>query len=149
MKMNSWFDTDKSNRAIGAVLSQMKGDEEKVISYASRTLGALEPNYCVTRRELLAVVYFTQLFRPYLLGRDFLIRTDHSALRWLKLTPEPIGQQARWLEKLEEFTYRVEHRPGQRHTNADALSRRPCRQCRRNEDEDVEDWIAAREYSGN
>ena len=87
----------------------------------------------MTRRELLAVVFFTKYFRSYLLGRQFTIRTDHSALRWLRSTPEPIGQQARWLERLEEFSYTVEHRPGNKHGNADALSRRPCRQCSRGE----------------
>jgi hypothetical protein len=124
------LDTDASNLAIGAVLSQVQDGEERVIAYASRMLSTPERNYCVTRKELLAVVHFTKQFRPYLLGREFLIRTDHSALRWLKLTPEPIGQQARWLERLEEFNFRIEHRPGRKHGNADALSRRPC-QCHR------------------
>src|SRR3989441_7145838 len=104
------LDTDASNTAIGAVLSQVQNGEERVIAYASRTLSRPERNYCVTRRELLAIVYFVKQFRSYLLGREFLIRTDHSALRWLKITPEPIGQQARWIEKLEEYSYRVEHR---------------------------------------
>jgi len=132
------LDTDASNFAIGAVLSQLQDGQERVIAYASRTLNSAERNYCVTRRELLAVVHFTKQFRTYLLGREFLIRTDHSALRWLKLTPEPIGQQARWLEKLEEYNFRIEHRPGKKHSNADALSRRPCRQCHRNEDTEEE-----------
>ena len=88
-----------------------------------------ERNYCTTRKELLAVIFFVKQFRPYLLGRHFVIRTDHAALRWLKNTPEPIGQQARWLETLEGFDYEIEHRPGAKHCNADALSRRPCRQC--------------------
>jgi transposase InsO family protein len=123
------LDTDASNQAIGAVLSQIQNGNEKVIAYASRMLSGPERNYCVTRKELLAVVFFTKQFRPYLLGRKFVIRTDHSALRWLKSTPEPIGQQARWLERLEEFDYQIEHRPGKSHNNADALSRRPCRQC--------------------
>ena len=127
------LDTDASNFSIGGVLSQIQDGEERVIAYASRLLSAQEKNYCVTRRELLAVVFFTKYFRSYLLGHEFTIRTDHSALRWLKTTPEPIGQQARWLERLEEFTYHVEHRPGTKHGNADALSRRPCRQCRREE----------------
>jgi len=43
--------------------------------------------------------------------------------------PEPMGQQARWLEILEEYKYNIEHRPGKQHDNADAVSRRPCRQC--------------------
>jgi transposase InsO family protein len=128
------LDTDASDDAIGAVLSQIQNGEERVIAYASRLLNRAERNYCVTRRELLAVVYFCKQFRTYLLGRQFLIRTDHSALRWLRNMPDPIGQQARWLELLEEYQFEVEHRPGKKHINADALSRKPCRQCTRDED---------------
>ena len=85
----------------------------------------------MTRKELLAVVHFLGYFKQYLLGRKFRIRTDHAALTWLKRTPDPIGQQARWLEQMEEFDFSIEHRPGTRHGNADALSRRPCpkREC--------------------
>lgn len=107
----------------------MQNGEEKVISYASRLYSTAEQRYCVTRKQLLAVVFFLKQFRQYLLGRRFVVRTDHAALRWLRRTPEPIGQQSRWLEVLEEFNFTVEHRPGKKHTNADALSRRPCRQC--------------------
>ena len=90
----------------------------------------LEWNYCTTRSELLAVVYFLKYFRCYLLGRQFLVCSDHSALRFLQNTPEPMGQQARWLEVLQEYTFELQHRPGRNHGNADALSRRgPCKQC--------------------
>jgi len=123
------LDTDASNDSIGAVLSQVQDGVERVIAYASRTLSRSERNYCVTRRELLAIVYFVKKFRMYLLGRHFLVRTDHAALQWLRRTPEPIGQQARWCEILEEFDFKIEHRAGRSHGNADALSRRPCRQC--------------------
>jgi hypothetical protein len=75
------------------------------------------------------LVYFVRYFKHYLLGRKFLIRTDHSALRWLRRTPEAIGQQARWLEILEGFDYDIIHRAGRLHGNADAMSRVPCRQC--------------------
>src|SRR3989441_3429241 len=126
---NFGLDTDASYEAIGAGLSQVQDGQERVVCYASRLLNRTERNYCVTRRELLAVVFFIKQFRNYLLGRRFLVRTDHSALRWLRNLSEPIGQQARWLETLEEFEFDIEHRPGKRHGNADALSRRPCRQC--------------------
>ena len=82
-------------------------------------------NYCVTRKELLAIMYFTRYIRQCLLGRKFAIRTDHAALSCLKKTPEPIGQNARWLENLE-YNFVVQHRPGLRHGNADTMSRRPC-----------------------
>ena len=93
-----------------------------------------ELNYCTTRRELLAVVYFVKYFKQYLLGRKFVIRTDHAALQWLKRTPDPVGQQARWLEQLAPFEFDIIHRPGNKHANADGLSRIPCRQCGRQED---------------
>ena len=120
------LDTDASDHAIGAVLSQEKGGVEKVIAYASRSLDQRERNYCVTRKELVSVVHFLKHFKQYLLGRQFTVRTDHAPLTWLRHTPEPIGQQARWLEVMEEYDFTVAHRPGKRHVNADALSRKPC-----------------------
>jgi len=59
------------------------------------------------------------------LGRYFVIRTDHSALQSLRRTAEPIGQQARWQAFIEQFNFVIMHRPGTKHRNADALSRRP------------------------
>ena len=125
-------DTDASDQAIGAVLSQVnENGDEQVIAYASRCLSKTERNYCVTRRELLAVVTFLQQFKQYLLGHTFMIRTDHGALTWIQNFKEPDGQLARWLEKLQEFQFTIIHRPGKSHNNADALSRIPCRQCGR------------------
>jgi len=121
---NFILDCDASETAIGAVLSQVQDGEERPICYASQLYNRHEKNYNVTRKELLAVVTFVKKFRQYLLGRPFTIRTDHAALRWLKHTPEPIGQQARWLEIMEEYDYSIVHRPGRLHSNADALSRR-------------------------
>jgi len=123
------LDTDACDVSVGAVLSQVQDGMERLIAYASRSLSKQEINYYVTRKELLAVVYYALPFRQYLLGCKFLIRTDHSALQWLRSTPEPIGQLARWCEILEEFDFQIVHRPGRNHGNADALSRRPCQQC--------------------
>ena len=98
-----------------------------MITYGSRTYNKAEVNYCTTRKELLAVVYFVKQCKQYLLGRKFLVRTDHAALTWLQRTLEMIGQQARWQERLQEFSFTIQHRPATKHGNADALSRRPCR----------------------
>jgi len=89
------LDTDACDVSIGVVLSQVKGGAERVIAYASRSLSKPERNYCVTRKELLAIVCYTKAFRQYLLGRQFVVRTGHLALQWLRSKPEPIGQQAR------------------------------------------------------
>ena len=92
-------------------LSQIQDGEERVVSYASRLYSNAEERYFVTRKELLAAVFFLKYFRQYLLGRHFRLRTDHAALKWLRRTPEQIGQQSRWLEILEEFDFTIEHRP--------------------------------------
>jgi len=122
------LDTDASGTGIGGVLSQCSPgeDQERVIAYFSRALSSQERHYCVTRRELLAVVKAIKHFHAYLYGRKFLIRTDHSALRWLLEFRHPEGQVARWIESLQQYNFTIEHRPGSRHGNADALSRRPC-----------------------
>ena len=126
------LDTDASDVGIGAVLSQIHQDgTEHVICYASRTLSKPERNYCVTRKELLAVVTFLKHFRQYLIGHHFTICTDHDALTWLRNFKTPEGQIARWLEKLQDYQFTIVHRPGRQRNNADALSRFPCQQCGR------------------
>ena len=80
---------------------------------------------------MLAVVHFCKLYKHYLIGKPFLVRTDHAALKWLKSFKQPEGQVARWLEELSVFDMDdIEHRPGRKHSNADGLSRGPCPQCK-------------------
>ena len=120
------LDTDACQSGIGAVLSQEQEDgKERVIAYASRALSKAERRYSVTRQELLAAVTFIHQFRQFLLGRHFVLRTDHGSLQWLHSIKEPEGQMARWLEKLQEYDFEIQHRKGSRHLNADALSRYP------------------------
>ena len=124
------LDTDVSNQGIGAVLSQEYDDGlEYVVAYASQALSKAKRKYSVTRKELLAVVFFLHYFRPYLLRRHFKFRTDYSSLSWLRSFKEPEGQLARWLEQLEENDFDIEHRQGKLHDNADALSHLPYTDC--------------------
>jgi ribose 1,5-bisphosphokinase PhnN len=60
-------DTDASDYAIGAELSQLQNGKEVLISYGSKTLSPAQRRYC-TRKELLAIVAFTRQSRFYLLG---------------------------------------------------------------------------------
>ena len=123
------LDTDASNFGIGGVISQIQDGHERVIAYGSRSLTKAERNYCVTRRELLAIVHFVKYFHHYLYGQKFIVRTDHAALRWLFNFKEPEGQIARWLQVLGTYDFDIIHRPGRQHGNADGLSRIPCKQC--------------------
>ena len=119
------LDTDASDYGLGAVLSQEQDGIEQVIAYASRTLNKTERKYEMTRKELLAIVYGLKQYKQYLLGRHFVIRTDHAALTWLRRTAEPMPQLVRWLTFIEQYDYEVVHRSGTQHGNADGLSRRP------------------------
>lgn len=132
------LDTDASDRATGAVLSQMHADGEHVIAYMSKAMNKHEQSYCVTRKELLAVVNALKHFNSYLYGQAVLLRTDNSAVSWVRNLKNPMGQMARWLQEIENYDITVTHRPGSKHTNADAMSRNPCKVCTR-QDKDQDD----------
>ena len=83
-----------------------------------------------TRKESLAIIRTVEHFHKYLYGREFLIRTDHAALTWLLQMKNPEGQVARWLERLQQYHFKIRHRAGKLHNNADSLSRRPCKNCK-------------------
>lgn len=118
------LDTDASNMGMGSVLSQIQDGQEKVICYYSKLFNTSERRYCVTRRELLAIVQSIKHFHHYLYGQAF--KTDHGLLRWLLNFKNPEGQITRLPETLASYVFDIEHRPSHLHGNADALSRRPC-----------------------
>lgn len=111
--------TDASNVGLGAILSQ-KGHP---VCYISRTLNKAEMNYSTTEKELLAIVWAIKRLRQYLLGRKFIIQTDHQALKWLFNVKDPSSRLLRWRLRLEEYEYEIEYKKGKENTAADALSR--------------------------
>src|SRR5579862_5271931 len=115
--------TDTSAKELRAVLQQ-KDEEgrEYVIAYASKATNQSQANYQAQKLELLAVVWAMDLYRHYLQGRHFIFVTDNSALKWLTQQPN-MGIYARWILRLQEFDFTVQHKKGKTHTNADVLSR--------------------------
>ena len=113
------LDTDDSSTGLGGVLSQVINGKERILAYASKTLTTSQRSYCATYRELLAVVEMPKHFRHYLWGRQFILRTDHASLAWLKNYKDADGMLALWLAKLEEYNFTPVHRAGKAHGNAD------------------------------
>src|SRR6266498_463771 len=87
--------TDASGRGLGAVLSQLNDDGKKVvIAYASRSLVQAEKNYPITDQECLAIMWAIEHFHKYLIGKKFMIITDHSALKTLNsLAAEKVAKE--------------------------------------------------------
>ena len=117
--------TDASDKALGAVLSQLHDGHEKPIAFASRSLNKAERNYSTTEKELLAIVYALRFFRPYIYGRQFLIQTDHKPLQHLMSHRNESSRLMRWATTIQDFDMQITYKPGSLNANADALSRLP------------------------
>ena len=114
---------DASSIALGIVLTQPgEGAIDHPISFASRKLSTTEKNYITTKREGLAMVYALQNFRHYLLGGQFKMFTDHSALKYLVNKPVLGGKICRWLLLFQEFDFKVIVNPCQLSVGLDHLS---------------------------
>ena len=120
------MDTDASAEGLGGVLHQEQDGELRVIAYSSKALSKEERNYCVSRQELLAIVYHISHWRCYIWGNHFTVRTDHASLKYLISFKDPTGQLARWICSLSEYDYEIVPRPGKKNGNADSMSRIPC-----------------------
>lgn len=73
---------------------------------------------------MLALISAIDHFRDQF-NNKFIVYTDHKALTWLKTIKHTIARLIRWALKLQEYTFDIKHRPGIKHQNCDALSRRP------------------------
>ena len=115
--------TDASKVAVAAILSQVQDGVERPIAYASRQMNKAEQAYSASEAEMLALVWATKYFRCYLYGKQFLVRTDHSALSFLRNFADNNSRLMRWSLRLSEFDFVVEHKAGSKIGHVDALSR--------------------------
>lgn len=113
------LETDALGYGPGAVLLQ----QENPVSFFSKTLGPRARLKSIYEKELIAIVLVVQKWRPYLLGRSFVIRTYQKSLKFL-LEQREIGMDyQRWVSKLMGYKFRIEYKPGITNKAADALSR--------------------------
>ena len=100
--------TDASQEGLGGVLMQ----DERVIAYISRKLRRHEENYTTHDLELLAIVYALKVWRHYLVGRKFELRTDHCGLQHIFTQSDLNARQRHWLELLSEYDFEITYIKG-------------------------------------
>ena len=91
----------------------------------NQALGISKRSWSVYAKEMLAIVEAIRIWRPYLLGRKFIIRTDQKSLKYLLEQRITTLDQQQWVAKLLGYDYEIQYRPGRENTAADALSRKP------------------------
>ena len=114
---------DASMLSIGGCLIQFNEGISQPVAYIARKLLPAEQRYSTTEQEMLALVYCFQKWRCYLDGTDVVVHTDHEPLTWLQTQVQPSHRQARWLEYLSRFNFKLAYIRGDKNVVADALSR--------------------------
>ncbi len=117
------LDTDASEVAIAGILSQKKTINGEVkecpIAFGSKARSETEMRYAAAKAEILAAIYFVEKYQPYLTRGKFTfkLRTDNRALSWLKRYSMTRGMAARWIQRLDQYHFDVEHRPREKDQN--------------------------------
>ena len=110
---------DASGVGLGVVLMQ----DHRLIAFHSQALKGNKLSLSTYEKELLALIMAVKKWRPYLLGRPFVIKTDHQSLKYLLEQRVGTPAQQRWITKLLGYAFIVEYKKGKENVVADALSR--------------------------
>lgn len=111
---------DASKLGIGAVLSQ----QGRPVAYFSEKLVGARSRYSTYDVEFYAIVQAIKHWRHYLVHHEFILFTDHDALRHLDSQVKVSVHHTSWIAFLQQFTFSICHQSGKKNRVADALSRR-------------------------
>ena len=121
-----WVKTDASKNAVGFVLTQKDGNQEKVIAYGSKKLTETQKGYCTYDREYFGILTAIRSYSHYLRHAKFYVVTDHRPLlnvRKIDPKTDATGRRVRWSIELNLYDFDVIYKKGKAHSDADALSR--------------------------
>ena len=123
------FDSDWCQEGMAQAISQQQpgpdGVRERVIAHGGRKCTVAERNYSSNKGETCSFTDGLQRFEHILRYAPFRARVDNRCLSYIRNLKKPTGIWCRWLELIESFQFKIEHRAGKKHANVDALSRAP------------------------
>ena len=120
------LEVDASDKGEGACLKARSSHDDKIyiVGYASRKFNETESKWNIVEKEAHAIVFATEKFRHYLLGKPFLLRTDNRVTSFLQSKRSPKSRKLlNWALQLSEFYYEIEHIPSKNNAISDCLSR--------------------------
>ena len=114
---------DANDYAMGVVLGHKTDKMFRVIYYARKTFNGAQENNSTTKKEMLAMVFACEKFRPYILASHVIIHTDHAKIKYLMAKKEGKPRLIIWVLLLQEFDLEIKDRMGCDNVIADHLSR--------------------------
>ncbi|GBG77755.1 hypothetical protein CBR_g24202 [Chara braunii] len=117
--------TDASQYGIGAVLAQQEGPKLRPVEYMSKKMPSQKLAKSTDEKELYAIYKALTNWRHYLLGRFFIVRTNHQTLKWMRTQFVLFDAPKRRIEVIEQYDFEPQYLKGEYNKVADALSRRP------------------------
>lgn len=115
--------TDCSMISAAGVLSQGEIPNDNPIHFFSKVLNPAQTRYSTIEKELLAIILSIEFFHYYLIGREFLIVTDHRPLTYLFNTKNMSARLHRWRYVIMSYQFQIVYKSGKSNVVADALSR--------------------------
>jgi hypothetical protein len=111
---------DACKELLGGILTQ----NGHVIGYQSKNIKEHERNYAMHDLELVSIVHALRMWRHYLMGKKFKLRTKHIGLKYIFEELNLNARKTRWMEFLSEYEFDINHIKGKENKFVDALSRR-------------------------
>lgn len=105
---------------IGAVLSQLG----RPIAYFSEKFNDAKRRYSTYDKEFYAIIRALDHWQHYLVSKEFILHSDHEALKYIQGQHKLQSRHAKWVEFLQAFTFTIQHKSGKLNKGADALSRK-------------------------
>ena len=119
------LEVDASDKGEGACLKACNSSDGQayIVAFASRKFNDTESKWNIVEKEAHAIVFATEKFCHYLLGKPFLLHTDNRVTSFLRCKRSPKSRKLlNWALQLSEFSYHIEHIPSKNNAISDCLS---------------------------